>query len=123
MADSENQRLVYSTGLGRTPLCKRCHEPVENCRCPQERATTAARSDSVVRIELDRKHRRGKAMTVVTGAPGDDAELAQVCRALKKLLATGGTAQAGRLEFQGDHRDRIAAYFEERGMKTRRVGG
>jgi translation initiation factor 1 len=76
-----------------------------------------------VRIALDRRHRRGKTMTIVSGAPGDDAELALICRELKKLLATGGSVYEGQLELQGDHCQRVAAYFAARGVKTKRVGG
>jgi translation initiation factor 1 (eIF-1/SUI1) len=59
----------------------------------------------------------------VTNAPGDDADLAQMCRELKKQLATGGAVIEGRLELQGAHAERVAAYFAQRGIKTKRVGG
>ena len=36
-------------------------------------------TDGAVRIALDRKHRRGKMMTIVSGWPDDEAELAQLC--------------------------------------------
>jgi translation initiation factor 1 len=118
----KNARLVYTTGIGRRETCERCGVPVEECRCAQQRVTSEKR-DGVVRITLDRRHRRGKVVTVVSGAPGDAAELAQQCRDLKKLLATGGTVNDGRLEFQGAHAERVAAYFAARGVKTKRVGG
>jgi translation initiation factor 1 len=72
---------------------------------------------------LDRKRRRGKTVTVVSDAPGDDTELALICRELKRLLATGGSVNEARLELQGDHCERVAAYFAARGVKTKRVGG
>ena len=62
-------------------------------------------------------------MTIVSGAPGDDAAIAQMCRELKKALATGGSVNDGQIELQGDHRERVAAYFAARGVKTKRVGG
>jgi translation initiation factor 1 len=126
MPDSENSRLVYSTGIGRVRdpnLCERCGAPTNECRCPQQRTSRTNRADGVVRIALDRKHRRGKVMTLVTGAPGDGPELAQTLRELKKLLATGGAMSDGQLELQGDHATRVAAYFAERGIKTKHVGG
>jgi|GEM_PF-609828 len=126
MPDSENSRLVYTTGIGRVRepnLCERCGAPAEECRCPKRRSSRAHRADGVVRIALDRKHRRGKVMTLVTGAPGDGPELAQTLKELKKLLATGGAVSEGQLELQGDHATRVANYFAERGIKTKRVGG
>jgi translation initiation factor 1 len=120
--DHKNARLVFTTGIGRRETCERCGAPVEECRCAQRGAADGGRG-GVVRITLDRKHRRGKVVTVVSGASGDDAELAGLCRDLKKLLATGGTVTEGRLEFQGAHAERVAAYFAARGIKTKRVGG
>jgi len=62
-------------------------------------------------------------MTIVSGASGNDAELAQMCRDLKKSLATGGSVIDGQIELQGDHRERVEAYFAARGIKTKRAGG
>jgi translation initiation factor 1 len=121
MRNEENARLVYSTDAGR--ICPQCGLPVERCHCAQNRSSSPKQTDGVVRIALDRKHRRGKTMTIVGGAPGDEAELAQLCRELKKLLATGGSAHDGQIELQGDHRERVVTYFATRGIKTKRVGG
>jgi translation initiation factor 1 len=121
MGNEENARLVYSTDTGR--ICPQCGLPVESCHCAQNRGSSTKHADGVVRVALDRKHRRGKTMTIVSGAPGDEAELAQLCRELKKLLATGGSAHDGQVELQGDHRERVVAYFAARGIKTKRVGG
>lgn len=121
MGNEENSRLVYSTDAGR--ICPQCGLPVENCHCSQNRGSSTKHADGVVRIALDRKHRRGKMVTIVSGASVDEAELTQLCRDLKKLLATGGSAHDGQVELQGDHRELVAAYFAARGIKAKRVGG
>jgi len=121
MSNDNNARLVYSTGMGR--ICARCGLPVGECRCSQERGSPAKRTDGIVRIALDKRHRRGKMMTIIIGAPGDDAAIEQMCRELKKALATGGSVNDGQIELQGDHRERVAAYFAARGVKTKRAGG
>lgn len=121
MSNDNNARLVYSTGMGR--ICAQCGQPVEECRCHEERDASAKRTDGVVRISLDKMHKRGKMMTIISGTPGDDAAIAQMCRELKKALATGGSVNDGQIELQGDHRERVAAYFAARGVKTKRVGG
>jgi translation initiation factor 1 len=118
----ENTRLVYTTGIGRREACERCGAPIEDCRCSSP-SRRAGRTDGIVRIALDKRRRRGKMMTSVSGAPGDDAAIAQMCRELKKALATGGAVIGGQIELQGDHRERVAAYFAARGVKTKRVGG
>jgi translation initiation factor 1 len=123
MSNQENTRLVYTTGIGRRETCERCGAPVEECRCSQNRGSSTRRWDGAVRIALDRKRRRGKIVTIISGTPGDDTELTQLCRELKKLLATGGSAHDGQIELQGDHRERVAAFFAALGIKTKRVGG
>jgi translation initiation factor 1 len=126
MGQHENTRLVYTTGIGRRQTCARCGALIEDCHCsqPSQRSNSpATHASGIVRIALDRKRRRGKVMTIVSGAPGDDAALAQHCRDLKKLLATGGSVSEGAIALQGDHAARVASYFAERGIKTKRVGG
>lgn len=75
--------------------------------------------DGVLRVLRER--RRAGTMSVVTGlAPG---ELDGVARELKRHCGTGGTAKDGVVEIQGDHRDRIAAWFAAQGRKVKLAGG
>jgi translation initiation factor 1 len=75
--------------------------------------------DGVVRIFRER--RRGGTMSVVTGL--DARELEETGKALKRHCGTGGTAKNGVVEIQGDHRDRIAAWFAAQGRKVKLAGG
>jgi translation initiation factor 1 len=52
-----------------------------------------------------------------------ERELNEVGGALRKLCGTGGTAKNGIVELQGDHRDRVVAWFEEQGRRVKRAGG
>jgi translation initiation factor 1 len=105
--------LVYSTD-GSTPLPKPA--PRAKVQQPQARAMP---DDGVVRVA--REKRRASAVTVVHGlTPG---ELEAVGKELKRLCGSGGTAKAGVVEIQGDHRDRIVAWFEGRGRRVKRAGG
>jgi translation initiation factor 1 len=105
--------LVYSTD-GSTPLPK---APPRAKAQPQ--AARSMPDDGVVRVARER--RRASAVTVVHGlAPG---ELEAVGKELKRLCGSGGTAKAGVVEIQGDHRDRIVAWFEGRGRRVKRAGG
>ena len=105
--------LVYSTDGG-LPLPK----PPPAQRKPQP-VGRAMPDDGVVRVARER--RRNSALTVVHGLAA--AELDAVGKDLKRLCGTGGTAKQGVVEIQGDHRDRIVAYFEERGRRVKRAGG
>jgi translation initiation factor 1 len=62
-------------------------------------------------------------MTVVTDLPLDAAALGELAARLKGLCGSGGTAKDGRIEIQGDHRDRLAAELERLGYRVKRVGG
>jgi len=60
-------------------------------------------------------------MSVVTGL--DAREIADVAKQLKRHCGTGGTAKNGVVEIQGDHRERIAAWFTSQGRKVKLAGG
>ena len=126
MAGSGDRHAVYTTGIGRIPVCKRCGQPETACRCASGAAAgrrDAAPNDGYVRISRDRKGRGGKTMTVLTGVPGSDAELAALAQRLKRLCGSGGTAKDGIIEIQGDHREKIEAELKLMGHKVKRVGG
>ena len=75
--------------------------------------------DGVVRVFRER--RRASSVCVVTGIP--PRELDETAKALKKLCGTGGTAKNGIVEIQGDHRDRIVAFFQAKGRAVKKAGG
>ncbi|HEY0393822.1 MAG TPA: translation initiation factor [Candidatus Elarobacter sp.] len=103
--------LVYSTDGG-LPL------PKPAPRKPQP-AGRALPDDGVVRVARER--RRNSAVTLVHGLAA--AELDALGKELKRVCGTGGTAKNGVVELQGDHRDKVVAYLEERGRRVKRAGG
>lgn len=76
-----------------------------------------------VRVGRETKGRRGKGVTIITDLPLDDKRLAELAGQLKQKLGTGGTVRDGRIEIQGDHRDRIVAELEALGYRVKRAGG
>lgn len=89
----------------------------------EPRAGSAPTGDGVVRVSRETKGRRGKAVTVVRGAPLDATGLDDLARELKQLCGTGGTVKDGAVEIQGDQRERVAAALEQRGWRVKRAGG
>jgi translation initiation factor 1 len=123
---SLDRREVYVTGIGRVPLCKRCGNPLDRCRCQQpktETPRTVLPQDGWVRLARERKGRGGKIVTIVGGLPQDDTRLAELAQILKKFLGAGGTIEGGQLVIQGDHRDRLEPKLVALGYKVKRVGG
>lgn len=55
--------------------------------------------------------------------PLDDDGVRELAGLLKQRCGTGGTVKDGRIEIQGDQRERIVAELEKLGYKVKRVGG
>ncbi len=69
-----NERVVWVTGAGQVRYCSKCGQPEGECRCREERRmgnSSAAPRDGFVRLALDRKQRRGKSVTIISGLPTD----------------------------------------------------
>jgi len=109
----DNRRMVYSSEEGWT--APDIAKPKKTSQ-PHQRGIP---DDGIIRVARER--RRGGSMSIITGLP--DRELAETEKALKRLCGTGGTAKNGVVEIQGDHRDKIVAYFESQGRKVKKAGG
>jgi translation initiation factor 1 len=67
--------------------------------------------------------RKGKGVTTVFDLAVSDSELQELAAKLKQRCGTGGTVKDGRIEIQGDNRDRVVAELEKLGFKVKRAGG
>jgi protein-tyrosine phosphatase len=78
---------------------------------------------ATLKVGRETAGRRGKGVTTVFDVPLDEGGLQQLAATLKQRCGTGGTVKDGRIEIQGDQRERIVAELERLGYKTKRVGG
>jgi translation initiation factor 1 len=69
-------------------------------------------------VRLERKGRGGKEVTVVEALGLADAAAERWLRELKQALGCGGVREGEALVFQGDHRPRLVALLEARGVRT-----
>lgn len=77
-----------------------------------------------LRVHIDRKQRRGKTATIVTGFAGSDEALQELGRQLKSTCGVGGSAKNGEIIIQGDQRDRVVEYLRANGYpNTKKSGG
>jgi translation initiation factor 1 len=77
----------------------------------------------MVRVARATQGRGGKAVSVITGLPLDEAALTALARELKQRCGSGGTVREGTIEIQGEHRDALVAELLRRGFAAKRAGG
>ena len=73
-----------------------------------------------LKVRLDTRHRAGKAVTLVEGFRGKDADLDDLGKKLKSFCGTGGSAKDGEIIVQGDQREKIVQWLVKNGYKQAR---
>jgi translation initiation factor 1 len=68
-----------------------------------------------IRVYIERA-RYGKLKTIIEGIDEKEFDLEEIAKKLKAKLACGGTVKKGRIELQGDHRDRIRKLLADLGF-------
>ena len=76
-----------------------------------------ARAEQRVSIRVDTR-RYGKAVTIVEGFDPSVVDVAELASTLKRRLAVGGTVADGRVELQGEHRDRLHDILRDEGFQV-----
>ena len=82
-------------------ICQVCGLPQELCVCE-----SIAKENQEIKIYTIKK-KFGKKNTVVEGIDTKQIDLKDLGKKLKNLLACGGTAKEGKIELQGDFRNRM----------------
>lgn len=73
----------------------------------------------MVNIVFEKKGRGGKQATIVTDLHVDDETLKQLASELKRHCGVGGSARGGEILVQGDVRNKVLAFFKQKGFKAR----
>ena len=82
-------------------------------------AETLAPAKQRLRVNLDRHHRGGKTVTLVTGFIGTDDDLQALGKTLKSRCGVGGAAKDGEIIIQGDHLDKVRQLLVADGYNVR----
>jgi translation initiation factor 1 len=83
---------------------------------------TLAPAKQSLRIALDKKARKGKAVTLITGFVGTDEDLASLAKHLKQRCAVGGSSKDGEIVLQGDFRQRVGEILKGEGYRVKILG-
>ena len=113
-----DKNLVYSTDPDWKEKCSDCGELLDQCICEKQISPTG--QGKKIYIERDRKQRKGKTVTVISGMRGD---LKSHLKEMQKYCGAGGAVKNQNIEIQGDHRVKIRQFLEKKGFQVVNRGG
>ena len=99
--------IIYSTNPDYT---YKYQDETEEATLPKEKQS--------LRIALDKRHRGGKTVTLITGFRGTDEDLVALGKMLKVKCGVGGSAKDGEIIIQGDFRQKIVDILKKEGYKS-----
>ena len=111
-SNKKNTRVVYSTNPDYL------YEEEE-----QEEVISLPPSQQKLYLSLDKKQRKGKKVTLVTGFVGNDDDLKSLGKRLKTSCGSGGSVKNGEILIQGDFREKVKTMLEKEGFKVKLRGG
>lgn len=85
---------------------------------------TLPKQQQKLRVMIDRKKRRGKEVTLVTGFIGGEDDLKDLGKLLKSKCGVGGSAKDGEIIIQGNNKQKVIDLLLKDGYtQTKGVGG
>ncbi len=76
-----------------------------------------------LRVQIDRKQRKGKEVTLITGFVGSDEDLKALGKTLKSKCGVGGAVKDGEIMIQGNHLNKVMDLLKKDGYRVKKIGG
>lgn len=105
--------LVYSTG-------KETMASLLEGLSLGEEEETLPKEDQELRVRIERKGRKGKTVTLITGFVGRLSDLEELSKELKAKCGIGGSVKEGEVILQGELVERVVALLREMGYTRTR---
>src|SRR5690554_5643143 len=87
----------------------------------EKREAALPKNKQLLRVSLDKRNRKGKAVTLVSGFRGSDEDLQELGKLLKMRCGVGGSAKEGEIIVQGDHRGKVLDILQKEGYAKSRI--
>lgn len=76
-----------------------------------------------LRIRLDKRHRAGKAVTLIEGFVGKEQDLEDLGKKIKTFCGSGGSVKDNEIIVQGDQRDKVLQWLLKNGYSNVKRSG